>query len=511
MPLIVPDRDAIATLGRRQWGIRHKQAGGRPLDIGTRSLPWVITQFIADVLIPVYAIALSLDASWSVRNRFGADLETTALELGLEGRKLATGAIGYVVASQIAAGGSSIENPDELLHEPTGVRFKVSVTNVYQDGDPIQIEAIDPGPESNLAQGSILRFRNPRPGCGEFATIQGQNDGTGTITGLTGGRNAESDIELQDRIIDRQSNPPASGNDAQIIDVAQKLPGVPVEKAWVIPAWYGPGTSCVLFTVRPDAKTGSRLPTTAQRGKMQTHLQANFATDWGLTVGALQTKPLAVVLAVTFRQGASAFVDPTPWPPVNTGVVGAILMVVDGAVAPTTSTMRVKNAMFLAGTCPNPEIGQTIALYDISTNTFAKKRIANVIQIVAGSKWDLVFDFTAAASDTLLPTAGQIVSPWATTLNAIPPAVTSTMRGLGPGEQFAVFKDPGMRQKRIPLSPGDWSSVVSNADMVSAVKATRAVSDVDMLLPLTPHATPVGVPGVLSNLLQLSDLAVYPQ
>ena len=55
MPLIVPDRDAIATLGRRQWGIRHKQAGGRPLDIGTRSLPWVITQFIADVLIPASA------------------------------------------------------------------------------------------------------------------------------------------------------------------------------------------------------------------------------------------------------------------------------------------------------------------------------------------------------------------------------------------------------------------------------------------------------------------------
>jgi hypothetical protein len=84
------------------------------------------------------------------------------------------------------------------------------------------------------------------------------------------------------------------------------------------------------------------------------------------------------------------------------------------------------------------------------------------------------------------------------------------MLGLGPGEQFASFPDAGVRCRREPESPSSWPSVIGNADIVGAIKATPPVSDVTLLLPSqTPYATPVGVPGVLVNLLALGDFAVF--
>jgi hypothetical protein len=85
------------------------------------------------------------------------------------------------------------------------------------------------------------------------------------------------------------------------------------------------------------------------------------------------------------------------------------------------------------------------------------------------------------------------------------------MQTLGVGEQFASFPDPGGRQRRWPFSPEEWPNVVSNEGLVTATKASGAIADVEVLAPSTPYSTTVGTPGVSVYLLQLGDLAVFPQ
>jgi hypothetical protein len=161
-----------------------------------------------------------------------------------------------------------------------------------------------------------------------------------------------------------------------------------------------------------------------------------------------------------------------------------------------------------------PAVGQTIAFFDLATRTFGQKKILTVTAVggqpPGTQRWDLVFDMTASASTTFVPSEGALVSPWSPSLNLLPAAVTAVTRLLGPGEQVSTFYDPGTRQRRQPDNATSWPNVLSSADLVTQLKATRALADIDPQLPPMPYATPVGVPGVLSYLIELNDLAFYP-
>lgn len=516
--LIVPERARIVDSGVRAWQIRHRQQDPtRPIKVGPKTLPWVIINVVADLLLPLYADAVVVARQWLVRNTFGDNLARLAAEKGLDGFRPATGVAGNVVATSIATGGATIQEDDVLLHVPTGLRFSVVATKVYQDGDSIAIQGIDTGPSTNLPAGTKLLFVNPRAGCSAEAEVQPQNDGAGGTLGLFGGHDAETDVELQNRIIDYQSNPPAAGNSAEIVREAEKTFGVPVEKAFVVPAWYGPGTASVFFTIRPDVSSGTRIPNGVQRGLVEATLQSVFPTDYALTVAQVVGLPTTVVLGVSWKKGSKGWVDAVPWPMISTTSTAGIKVVVASSPVPTNTTVRLTNSWpnnppsSIPATVNAPAIGQTIAFYDLSSGTFKRKRILDVVEVVADKTWDLTFDTTNGASDSYVPVAGQLASPWSNAMNLIPPAVIGAMRALGPGEQFSNFLDPGLRQRRWPPSPDVWPSQLTKVGVGGAVKATGAVADVDPILPQMPYATPVGIPGVKVNLLQLGDLALYPQ
>jgi hypothetical protein len=154
----------------------------------------------------------------------------------------------------------------------------------------------------------------------------------------------------------------------------------------------------------------------------------------------------------------------------------------------------------------SPAPGQTIGLWDQTGQAFAKKRI---LTVTGSGPWTLAFDATNTASDALVPTVGQKCMPWSPSLATIGPAVLAHFDGLGPGEQTATTLDAGQRQKRNPAPPRVWPSVLNNR-LTGAVQSVTAVDDAAVVAPALPHATPVGTPGVLSRLLTLSDLAVFP-
>jgi hypothetical protein len=474
------------------------------VDVGPKTVPSILGRVVADILLPVSANAVTIARATLVRGATGARLTAIGQARGVDPHP-ATGATGYVQISAAQGGGTIVEG-DELVDANSGLRFQVLVTHLYVDGAEVPIQAIDTGPATNLAAGIVLVFSSPRPGIGAKAFIVAQADGSG----LSGGHDAETEDEYAARIIEQQSNPPASGNAAEYIRETERTPGVPVEKAWVIPAWAGPGTTCVVFTVRPDQSGGRRAPNPIQLGQVEANLKALFPGDDSITVATILPVPLTVAASVAWRKNAAGWADNQPWPPfvwnsqANPPTYAPVA--VDASAPPTSTTTRVTTTIATV----DPQPAQTLAVYNLAAGTFQRKRVLNVAPVTASKSWDLTFDTTNNASDLYVPVAGQLVSPWSDSLNQLPAAVVSYMLGLGPGEQFASFPDPGVRGRRQPESPTAWPSVVANADLVGALRATRPVSDVVLRLPAPmPYPTPVGVPGVLVYLFALGDLAVF--
>lgn len=505
--IIQPTRDDLAQDTTDAWLARSSQANpDHPADVGKGTLPYLVGQVVADIALPLYANHAKLARAYYVRGLTGAMLETVAAErlpLNDDGtvRLPATGGTGYAEAAKIASGGAFIDLGTTLIDQASGTRLQVLVGATYLNGDPIPIGAIDTGPSTNLAQNTLLQFDAPPPGVSKTATILEQNDGTGVLVGLTGGRNAETDTELQDRLIFAQSNPEAAGNAAEIVQVAQRTPAVPVQAAFAIPAWFGPGSMCVVFTLRPDA-SASRIPNSTQRGLVQAQLTA-FPTDYSITVGFVLAQTVDTILGVTWLGSARGWTDLTPWPE----YVAADPVHVDNAVAITTNAFRVTTSVATTA----PVVGQTFAVFDQPTRTFKRKRILTVSTVVANKSWDLTIDTANAASETYVPANGAILSPYSQSLSRLVSPMLTYYRGLGPGEQFASFPDPGGRQRRWPFSPEQWPSVISNEGLVNAARASGAIADVEVQVPATPYTTTIGTPGVSVYLIQLGDFAVFPQ
>jgi hypothetical protein len=503
--LIVLTRDAIAQKFTRDWSFWQRQADpSRPVDVGPKTMPSILGRVVADILLPVSANAVTIANATLVGTATGDRLAAIGQSRGVLPHP-ATGATGYVQISAAQGGGVIVEG-DELVDANTGLRFQVLVTQLYANGAQVPIQAIDTGPATNLAAGTLLVFSSPRPGIGAKTTIVPQANGSG----LSGGHDVETDSDYAARIIEQQSNPPASGNGAEYIRETENTPGVPVEKAWVIPAWAGPGTTCVVFTVRPDQSGGSRTPNPIQLGQVEANLKALFPGDDSITLATVLPLPLTVAVSVSWRKNAAGWTDNQPWPPfvwnAQANPPAFAPVAVDGSAAPTSATLRATTTIATAA----PQPGQTLAVYNLNAGIFQRKKVLTVAPVVMGMSWDLTFDTTNGASDLYVPTVGQLVSPWSDSLNQLPAAVVAYMLGLGPGEQFATFADPGVRGRREPESPTSWPSTIGNADLVTAIKATPPVSDVTLRLPsTTPYPTPIGVPGVLVNLFTLGDLAAF--
>lgn len=507
--LILPTRDDIASDFRDSWQARGASATPpRVIDVSEGTMPYRIGEAVADIALPFYANDNTIAQSFVVRGMTGDRLERYArerLEANADGsiRLPSIGGSGYFQATKIAAGGAYIAQGTILIHQATKFTYQVVVSATYFDGDAIPIEGVSKGPDTNLDADAPLLFDSQPAGCSPGGVVLAQNDGTGVLVGLTGGHDAETDEELQDRVIEAQSNPPADRNSARLVQVAQKTGGVPIVRAFAYPGWFGSGSSAVAFLLRSDVSS-TQLPNGTQIGLVEQNVRSVFATDDSITVVTVLGTDFNIALGVTWISNARGWSDLTPFPQASPSDP----LVVDGTAAISSTAFRVKTT---STSITAPQVGQTIALYDASTKTFKRKRIATVATIIAGRKWALTFETALNVSDVFVPTGGALVSPFASSMQRLIAPILSYVRTLGPGEMFSSLPDPGGRQRRWPFSPDTWPSVVTNEGLVNAAKASGLVSDTEVLLPSTPHTTPVGTPGVLVYRLQMKDFAVYPQ
>jgi uncharacterized phage protein gp47/JayE len=458
-------------------------------DVGPGGEPYIAASAHADAMLVVYSDAKTIGKNTNLVDSSGDDLLRKARGEGIDGKLPATGAEGFVIVAAGATGGF-IDEGEQLRDKPTGSIFECAVADTYQSGQLLPIRGVTTGIATNLPANRLLFWLSPPSGINDTATI---------YQDLSGGHPAESDQELIDRIIDRKKNPPASGNDAAYREAVLTTPGVAVEKVWTYPAIFGPGTTCIVFTVRVNSVFDSRLPNNAQIAAVESNLLVKFPYDDGIFVGSLTAVPTKVQVEITWAKAAKNWVDgATAWPP----------YVSAGPVKVSVSTSATQFRLLAGASIAAPQAGQTIAFFD---GKFRRKKILTVTTIVSGTTWDIVCDTTANASDTTMtPAVNAVASPWSDSLDLLTMPFALYFASLGPGEQVASFVDPGRRQKRQPENPDEQPSVIANRDLAGAPPRS-VVSDIVIESPVTPHSTTVGTPGVLSNLLTLGEIAVFAQ
>lgn len=455
--------------------------------------PWIDASTAADAMMPLYSniekVAQAQDPNQIAGNLLRVQAEADGVfKLG------AVGAAGAVVV-QASVGGGTIFLGDEITSG--GLRFQCSATALYNDGDEVPIAGVDTGPATNLPAGSGMSWTSPRPGIIAAATVAEQTDGSG----LSGGRDIETDDEYRTRWLEQKAEPPASGNDAEIIALIESTLSVPVQKGFVHPAILGPGTTTIVFTIKPDTSGSSRIPNPTQLAAVLANVVGEMPGDEGIFSTTLIAQPTNIVLKISWA--AIGWSDLVTFPAYY--VAGGQAVVVDTVASPTSFVLKSANASYVG--IVGPSAGQTLAFYDQTFATFRRKRI---LTVGGGGPWTITCDTTNGSSDlTYSPAAGTRAMPWSDSLQSIVTGIQTYFQTLGPGEQVASFFDPGVRQRRQPESPGSYPSALTTRGLENAIAVT-AVFDAQVLEPTLPLASTVGTPGTSSYLIEMQELSVFP-
>lgn len=496
--ITIPTRDEERARWLRNYRIRNPKA-----DTREGSNAYVDASVAADSMVPLYAKASIINKNSVLEDARGDALRKWGEREGVDGPNEAFPASGYVRMST-SAGGTTIQAGDQLIWEAGAIKFEALETRFYQDGASCSIIGVSTGPSTNLPPGTQLKWVSPRPGSAPTVTVVEQADGSG----LSGGREAESDAEYLERILFAKANPAASGNDAEIQLAAEKTPSVAVQKAFTYPAILGSATTCVVFTMRPEKSGGSRVPNGAQVSLVEAHVEPQFPADDGLIHGFLTNEDASVVFGIRWRENSQGWEDANPWPQYREEAPssGAGAVVVASVSSATSFVLATANGVYTG--IAAPIAGQNIAFWNLADFAFRKKRIA----AVSGSgPWTITVDTTNDVSDTsFTPAVSQRAMPWSDRLDELATGVRRHFDTLGPGEMVSTFFDAGRRQRRQPRPfTGQWPSGLTTRGLVDAVKFD-AVEDAEPLE--GPGTSPTaGTPGASANILKLNALAFFPE
>lgn len=464
-------------------------------DTSEGSQPWIDASTMADAVMPLYH-DIQLVAQASDPNKISGHLLKVQAEADGVFKLEAVGSSGAVLCQASGGGGTIFEN-DEITS--SGLRWRCIVTALYTAGDQVPIAGIDTGPATNLPPGAAMRWTSPRPGIIADALVAEQAD----LSGLTGGRDPETDDEYRTRWLERKATPPASGNDADIIQSVEEQTVVPVQKCFTHPGCLGPGTSCIVFLLKPDNSGSSRIPNPTQISTVLANLLGLMPGDEGIFAANVVADNVNLSLKISWSSAGPGWSDLVMWPAYYAPAGQAII--VSSATDSLNFILRTFNNNYTAITSPVP--GQTIGFWDSATATFRRKRI---LTVTGGGPWTIVCDASNGVSDqTYTPTAFQRAMPWSDSLQSIVPGLQTYLQTLGPGEQTAVFFDEGSRQRRVPENPGAYPSALTTKGLENALSAPN-VFDAQVVEPTLPRAATVGTLGTTSFLIQLADFSVFP-
>jgi uncharacterized phage protein gp47/JayE len=500
---ITPKREEIVIKYKRDYALRNPDA-----DVAEGSQPDLDARTEADTLVPVYSDARLIADGINEDDATGARLDRVGARYG-KARGKKTGATGYVAVAT-ASGGGNVEVGDALKNAATNIRYEAAETKHVNDGEHIRVRGFDKGPKTNVDAGVVLQWSSPRPGISQNATVVAQTDGSG----LSGGADEESDERYRESIRKRRRNPPASGNDAHVIETIRETPDVPIEEVFTFAAVFGGGSHAFTFTTLPSEPGASRLPTAAQLETAYAYLVGQFPGDGSYFGMAIIASALDVIVGIDWDQEATGWADAVTWPPyyattVGGGAPGAV--VVTSATSATAFVLRTNNDDYT--NVKQPVVGQHLAFWDSRVRptgrVFRKKTI---LTVTGTGPWTVTCDTANGASDTsYTPVVGQRAMPWSDSLPDVEDAVVEAFDAFGPYELYATLPGDGRKQRRFPRPPKEFPQSFENQRVTNPVGIIDAVQAVTIKETVGSTTPAVGTPGVSVNLLTLGYVSVFPK
>lgn len=468
-------------------------------DIGPGSYPYLRASVMADTLVILSNDALAISDSIPLDNMVGDQLDK---KYGDKlPRNLETKALGLVTFGAGSAG-SLLYVGDRLVHAATKNLYELtSATDTYFNTNKLVVQSVDPGVGQNLTPGEVLQWESPRPGSYATVVVFESPDGSG----IAGGRSVESDDEYRERIRDYNANPVGHGNEGDVAALIEdtSVHGVPVEKAFLYPAVFGPGSLAYTFTIKTDNYWEVRYPTAAQLSAVYNHVVSNLPGDFSVTSATLSAHLMYCELSVELDPRLAQWADNSPWPTERER--GAGQYVITASDTATSFTIGTDDGNY-AGVF-GPSIGGTIAVYDSTWGVFRRKKIQG---FTGTGPWTINCDTTADQTDTsYVPVFGQAVSPWFDAINECAVAAGKHAHGWGPGEIYDDVDIPedGTRMRRQPRPYQDqFNHRLTSAIAFDVKRAVAPVANCTFLSPIQTAATG----SVVSlKLPRLADLAIY--
>lgn len=262
----------------------------------------------------------------------------------------ASGSVGPVT---FATSQATTVNQFAKLIDGAGLVFQVtSSTGTFNNGDTIQVQAVDVGSQTNHDAGDILRWVSSPAGANEKVTVG--------IGGLVDGTDADNEETLRARLLDKLSNPPASGNAQDVIELAEASTAA-VQKAFAAPAVRGPGTYGVSVAAAPTATNKTReVNSTIVTSTITPYITGAYPEHADAVITSVVDVPADVSFGLVLPSSPTAtppgpgggWLNGSPWPAPDasstwnctvTSVTSSTHFVVDATTAPIAGITRIQS------------------------------------------------------------------------------------------------------------------------------------------------------------------------
>jgi len=307
-----------------------------------------------------------------------------------------------------------------ILTDTAGLRYKVSSGGVYNNGDPITVEAEDTGAATNHPEGDVLQWANAPPFADDKVRV-----GPG---GLINGIDAENDEVLRSRIYETVRTPASSGNWEDVAEDAED--STPrVQKAFVYPAVQGPSTTDVAVTAAPTLTSKSRvLNSIIINSLVKPYVIGRHPTNAHLTITSVEDVEVDVAIGLAVPSAPTAnppgpgggWLDGSPWPAPN--AVTTFRCIVTAVTSSTQFTVD-------AQTPPIEDVAHIMWLSPIDWKVYTSR-----ITLVTGTAGAYVITLEEPFTGIFV---GCLISPQVQNASIYLAQLLSRFELMGPGEKSA--------------------------------------------------------------------------
>jgi uncharacterized phage protein gp47/JayE len=466
--------------------------------IGKGTDRWMTAMATAQGIVVNLANARALEDATMPDTAIGEDLDRLCAIYGLT-RSTGAGAQGDVTVD--GSGTMTFAAGAELVGNKNKKRYKVVSPISVTDGDPIAIVGIDTGKSTNLDAGEVLTWTSPPAGCSTTCVV--------ASGGLTNGKDADTDARLRTRLLKLLQQPQNGGSWAHYRQWAEDSSAA-VENAFVFPAYRGPGTVSIAYTIEGNrdndyARAGSAALTAVVQDAVVSQ-QPEFADAF---VTSVEHEDLALALKLTLPEPAVAGGEGGGWIDESAdrwAIAKRTAGNSDGVVA---ITAKASSTTFTTDAYNEPVEGSTVCFFSATDRTVYT---AKVKTSVSGSAGAWVFTIDKALSSLLV---GDYIFPACEKASDYAEAIMTHIATLAPGEKTSDA-DVLPRAKRHPKATQGAPSAVTTtllAGLQTAYpKVTNAaffyLNGLSPTLPLEPS-----VPAFSTdppNIWRVLRLALYP-